>query len=80
MMSDTQEIANFGLFKLGINPETSTEADWKKAAPQSCRSRTTLVRKYYEQDYIDALVQGRHWISMAWSGDIFQQNVRRAPT
>ena len=32
MMSDPQEIANFGLFKIGVNPETSTEADWKNAA------------------------------------------------
>ena len=33
-----------------------------------------LVRKYYDQDYISALANGDIWISMAWSGDIFQQN------
>jgi spermidine/putrescine transport system substrate-binding protein len=32
------------------------------------------VRKYYDQDYITALANGDIWISMAWSGDIFQQN------
>jgi spermidine/putrescine transport system substrate-binding protein len=34
-----------------------------------------LVRGYYQQSYIDELVAGNTWISMAWSGDIFQQNL-----
>jgi spermidine/putrescine transport system substrate-binding protein len=74
MMSDPQEIANFGLLKLGINPETSTETDWKAAAAELLKQKT-LVRKYYDQGYIDALSKGDTWISMAWSGDIFQQNL-----
>lgn len=31
------------------------------------------MRKYYENDYVDALARGDIWITMAWSGDIFQQ-------
>ena len=31
MMSDSQEIGNFGMFALGIDPEKSTPDDWKKA-------------------------------------------------
>ena len=34
-----------------------------------------LVRGYYQQSYIDELARGDTWISMAWSGDIFQQNL-----
>ena len=29
MMSDIQEIGNFGMIKLGINPQTSKQADWE---------------------------------------------------
>ena len=61
------------------NPETSTEADWKKAADW-LKKQQPLVRKYYDQAYIDALSKGDIWASMAWSGDIFQANaVRRRP-
>ncbi|WP_326636825.1 spermidine/putrescine ABC transporter substrate-binding protein [Streptosporangium sp. NBC_01755] len=74
MMLDTQEVANFGMFALGIDPDTSTEADWKKAGEKLKQQRDAgLVRKYYENDYVDALARGDIWITMAWSGDIFQQ-------
>ncbi|MEU7898465.1 extracellular solute-binding protein [Nonomuraea sp. NPDC049152] len=74
MMLDSQEIANFGMFALGIDPDKSTEADWRKAAAKLQEQRDQgLVRKYYENDYIDALVRGDIWITMAWSGDVFQQ-------
>lgn len=76
MMGDTQEIGNFGLFKLGIDPETSTEADWRKAADVLMQQKKAgIVRQYYDQSYIDALSKGDIWITMAWSGDIFQQNL-----
>ncbi|WP_440104521.1 polyamine ABC transporter substrate-binding protein [Streptosporangium sp. H16] len=74
MMLDTQEVANFGMFALGIDPDKSTEADWKKAGEKLKEQRDAgLVRKYYENDYVDALARGDIWITMAWSGDIFQQ-------
>ncbi|MGV9309271.1 MULTISPECIES: ABC transporter substrate-binding protein [unclassified Nonomuraea] len=74
MMLDSQEIANFGMFALGIDPDKSKEADWRKAAAKLQEQRDQgLVRKYYENDYIEALVRGDIWITMAWSGDIFQQ-------
>ena len=75
MMSDPQEIANFGLFKLGIDPETSTQDDWQKAADVLMQQKNAgIVRQYYDQSYINALSKGDIWITMAWSGDIFQQN------
>ena len=76
MMSDVQEIANFGLFKIGVDPETSTEADWKNAAKVLMQQKSAgIVRQYYDQSYINALSKGDTWITMAWSGDIFQQNL-----
>jgi spermidine/putrescine transport system substrate-binding protein len=76
MMSDVQEIANFGLFKLGIDPDTSKEADWHKSAQVLLQQRSAgIVRQYYDQSYINALTKGDIWITMAWSGDIFQQNL-----
>jgi spermidine/putrescine transport system substrate-binding protein len=75
MMADPQEIANFGLFKLGIDPDGSAKAQWNKAAAVLTQQRNSgLVRQYYDQSYVNALSQGDIWITMAWSGDIFQQN------
>ncbi|NUR88507.1 MAG: spermidine/putrescine ABC transporter substrate-binding protein [Nonomuraea sp.] len=80
MMSDAQEIANFGMFALGIDPEKSTEADWKKAGEKLKAQRDAgIVRKYYDQSYIDAVSKGDIWLSMAWSGDVFQRQVAGEP-
>jgi spermidine/putrescine transport system substrate-binding protein len=76
MMSDPQEIGNFGMFATGVDPEKSTPDDWKRAGVKLQEQKDKgIVRKYYEQDYIDALSRGDVWITMAWSGDIFQQNL-----
>jgi spermidine/putrescine transport system substrate-binding protein len=76
MMADAQEIANFGLFLLGVDPEKSGPADWDKAAAKLKEQRDAgIVRKYYDQSYVDPLSKGDIWLTMAWSGDIFQKNV-----
>ncbi|MCW2858580.1 MAG: extracellular solute-binding protein family 1 [Actinoallomurus sp.] len=76
MMSDAQEIGNFGMLALGIDPEKSTPEDWTKAGAKLQEQKDKgIVRKYYENDYIDALTRGDVWLTMAWSGDIFQQNL-----
>jgi len=75
MFSDTQELANFGLMALGIDPAKSTAADWTKAADYLKKQKSDgMVRNYYDQSYIDALGKGEVWITQAWSGDIFQKN------
>jgi spermidine/putrescine transport system substrate-binding protein len=76
MMSDVQEIGNFGLYKIGVAPEKSKPADWQKAADALKQQKSAgIVRQYYDQSYINALAKGDTWITMAWSGDIFQQNL-----
>jgi spermidine/putrescine transport system substrate-binding protein len=74
MMGDSQELGNFGMMKLGITPEKSTPDDWRRTV-EELKKQKPLVRKYYGQEYIDALGSGEVWITQAWSGDIFQKNV-----
>jgi spermidine/putrescine transport system substrate-binding protein len=71
MFGDTEDMPGCALLAIGVNPETSQEADWKKAA-EWLKKQQPLVRKYYEQDYIKPLSSGDIWATMAWSGDIFQ--------
>lgn len=76
MFSDTQEVGNFGMFAVGVDPEKSTPADWQKAADKLKQQRDQgIVRKYYDQGYVDPLAKGDIWITQAWSGDIYQKNL-----
>jgi spermidine/putrescine transport system substrate-binding protein len=72
MFADTQDLPNSALCAVGVNPETSTPADWQKAKNWLEKQRP-LVRKYYDQGYIDKLVKGDLYASMAWSGDVFSR-------
>jgi spermidine/putrescine transport system substrate-binding protein len=78
MMSDNTELGSLGLLALGIDPTTSSRADWQKAA-NKLKEQRPLVRQYYDQSYIKALESGDTWISQAWSGDIFQANASGYP-
>jgi len=78
MMSDNTDLGTAGLLGVGIDPATSTAADWRAAAAL-LQSQRPLVRHYYDQHYIDALQNGETWISQAWSGDIFQANASGYP-
>ncbi|MEW2358454.1 spermidine/putrescine ABC transporter substrate-binding protein [Spirillospora sp. NPDC029432] len=72
MMRDSQELGSFGMFLLGVDPEKSGPADWRRAADRLRRQRDAgIVRKYYEQDYVDAVSKGDVWLTMAWSGDVY---------
>ena len=77
MFADNQDLPNSALCAIGVDPTKSTEADWKRARDWLVKQRP-LVRKYYQQDYIDPLSKGDIWVSMAWSGDIFQANASGA--
>lgn len=75
MMSDNTELGSVGMLALGIDPVSSTHADWEKAAKLLTKQRDEgLVRQYYDQSYIKALENGDVWITQAWSGDVFQAN------
>jgi spermidine/putrescine transport system substrate-binding protein len=74
MFGNNEDLPNCALLAIGVDPAKSTVSDWKKAAAWLNKQKP-LVRKYYSQDYISALANGDIWITMAWSGDIFQQNL-----
>jgi spermidine/putrescine transport system substrate-binding protein len=71
MMGIASELGSFGLLATGKDPSTSTPADWTAAAAK-LEAQKPLVRSYYDQDYIKALKNEDIWISMVWSGDVFQ--------
>ena len=76
MFTNTQDTGNLTLLGLGVKPEKSTSKDWQKAADKLKQLRDSgVLRKFYDQSYIKALSQGDTWISMAWSGDIYQANL-----
>lgn len=70
MMADSQEIGNVGMFLTGTDPDKSGPAEWEKAA-NKLREQRPLLRKYYTQDYIEAVTKGDVWLTMAWSGDAY---------
>jgi spermidine/putrescine transport system substrate-binding protein len=76
MFAENQDLGNLVLVGMGVKPENSTPKDWQAAADKLKKQRDDgIVRKYYDQSYIDALKTGQTAISMAWSGDIFQANL-----
>lgn len=73
MLTDPDEIGTAGLLALGIEPETSNYADWKKSAELLTKQRDQgIVRQYYDNSYIKALQNGDISVCQAYSGDIFQ--------
>ena len=74
LFANNEDLPNCALLAIGVDPASSTVADWKAAAAWLNKMKP-LVRQYYSSNYIQALATGDVWISMAWSGDIFQQNL-----
>ena len=80
MFNDTEDLPNLTLLGMGIEPKTSTPADWDRAAELLRRQREDgVVRQYYGQGYIGDLQSGNVALTMAWSPDIFQSNISGYP-
>ncbi|HVB51178.1 MAG TPA: spermidine/putrescine ABC transporter substrate-binding protein [Acidimicrobiales bacterium] len=76
MLSDPFELGSLGLLALGIEPATSTEKDWSKAATKLKKQKSDgIVLGYYDQSYLQHLKNGDTIISQCYSGDIFQANL-----
>jgi spermidine/putrescine transport system substrate-binding protein len=72
MFGNNQDLPCAALVYLGYDVQTSTPDQWQKAADVLTKQRDDgVVRKYYGQDYIDALENGETIITQAWSGDLF---------
>jgi spermidine/putrescine transport system substrate-binding protein len=78
MMSDPYELGSVGLLAIDVDPATSGESDWRKAAAfLKIQKNSGIVRGYYDQNYIDNLKSGEILVSQAFSGDIFQANLQQ---
>ena len=53
-------------------PPRRTPDDWTKAADEVEPAEAARSVRSYDQDYIKALKNEDIWISMVWSGDVFQ--------
>jgi spermidine/putrescine transport system substrate-binding protein len=72
MMTEMVDTMSLTLLMLGIEPVEATPDDVQRAAGRLAEQRDAgLVRAYLGQDYIEELVAGNTWASMAWSGDVF---------
>ena len=76
MLSDPFELGSIGLLAIGVEPLTSTESDWAKAAKKLHQQKKDgIVAAYYDQSYIQHLKNGDLAVSMCYSGDIFQADL-----
>jgi spermidine/putrescine transport system substrate-binding protein len=72
MFGNNQDLPCAALVHLGFDIDTSTPEQWQQAADLLTKQRDDgIVRKYYDQSYIDALENGDTIITQAWSGDLF---------
>jgi spermidine/putrescine transport system substrate-binding protein len=72
MLTEMVDTMTLTLLMLGFDPQTATLDDAKQAQAKLIEQRDAgIVRQYVGQGYVDDLVNGNNWASMAWSGDIF---------
>ncbi|HJP64935.1 MAG TPA: spermidine/putrescine ABC transporter substrate-binding protein [Actinomycetota bacterium] len=72
MFANNTDLPCPALVHLGYEVQTSTPDQWKKAAELLTKQRDDgIVKKYYHQEYIDALENHDIDICQAWSGDLF---------
>ncbi len=74
LFANNEDLPNCALMAIGVDPQKSKESDWREAA-KWLKDMKPLVRSFYSQNYINALATGDLWATMAWSGDVFQQNL-----
>jgi spermidine/putrescine transport system substrate-binding protein len=73
MFGNNDDLPNPMLVAMFGDPQRTGPDQWRQAADKLKQQRDAgIVRKYYEQGYIDALSKGDIWASQAWSGDVFQ--------
>ena len=73
MFKEMRDTMNLTLLGLGIDPRQATNDDAAIAQEKLLKQREDgIVRNYYGNEYADALVREDLWLTMAWSGDVFQ--------
>ncbi len=77
MLDSSDDILPAALHYLGLDPNSSAEADLERAGALMTKIRP-FVRKFHSSEYLDALASGRICIVVGWSGDIKQAQKRAA--
>jgi spermidine/putrescine transport system substrate-binding protein len=79
MFGDDTDFPTSVMIGMGIDPATSTEEDWKRAAEEATKLRPQLREFVDNAGMAKGLSSGNAWISQAYSGDIFQLNNSGSP-
>ena len=76
MLSDQQEVFAAGAFRLGLAPNTTSDADLDNILAL-LKTQKPLLRRYTEDDIGD-FTSGQLWMTQAWSGDWVQMTYEKA--
>ena len=79
MFGNASDLGCLGLLAIGKDPATSTRDDWTGRAAK-LEEQKPLVRSTTTRATSRRSKSEDTWISMAWSGDIFQAGTSRATT
>src|SRR4051795_7938916 len=77
MLDSADDILPAALHYLGIDPNSTRQADLEKAADLVVRIRP-YVRKFHSSEYLSALASGEICFVVGWSGDVMQARSRAA--
>ena len=77
MLDSADDIMPAALHYLGLDPNTTQQADLDKAADLLIKIRPN-VRKFNSSEYLNALATGEICLIVGWSGDIKQAQKRAA--
>jgi putrescine transport system substrate-binding protein len=77
MLDSSDDILPAALHYLGLDPNTTKEADLQKAADLVTKIRPS-VRKFHSSEYVNALATGEICLVVGFSGDIKQAQKRAA--
>jgi spermidine/putrescine transport system substrate-binding protein len=79
VFGDSLDFPNFVMVGMGIDPTTSKEPEWRQAAAKMKELRPQLRSFVDNAGEAEGLSSGNVWISMAYSGDIYQLNIGGSP-
>jgi putrescine transport system substrate-binding protein len=77
MLDSADDIFPAALSYLGLDPNSTRQADLEKAADLVIKIRP-YVRKFHSSEYLSALATGEICFVVGWSGDIMQARSRAA--
>jgi putrescine transport system substrate-binding protein len=77
MLDSADDILPAALSYLGIDPNSTKQADLEKAADLVIKIRPN-VRKFHSSEYLGALASGEICFVVGWSGDVMQARSRAA--